>query len=544
MAPLFRAGRPAACVETAVPGRGCRRVAVPGSSRCIDASASTTAITPYWRCKSAGFGPDFLTPPATTLATNDLGGRPRPGAGHSRASASSVATAIGPRPHHVSSCRGSAAHHLTSCLGWRTRRPMAWRELLAVDWRGCGPSASGTCCTERVSLVRVSVVRRRREEVRSEARRLQRQYGVIAVVEAEASMHPARAWTANPTAASSGTAVQHTQQAVQLEQRSHAEPGPQQIVLAQQQSQHLTTLRSCANVWTWSDSVAMLADDFFKKSHRAERCRNQPLMSVRQKAYATQSSRRGRPHRLVDSADSTILELGCGTGRITHPLIARGHQVLAVDESPDTLARVTGRTALRPDRGLSFGTPVRRGPLHVLPGDVPDDEIRRRMLDTCAQHVRRRFRPDPTPRPSRVRRAVGARDRARRRSSPMSGNSPATGSPATMTLQVAIRSGPSNWSCRTSARTGWPPGLRASGLSIAEYSHRTRAGCALYCSDWQLAANPVRYDAGVVHAYAIVIPARTPLPTTPSRRSETAWRQFGKADLARSPGPGCSRSPA
>jgi SAM-dependent methyltransferase len=39
-------------------------------------------------------------------------------------------------------------------------------------------------------------------------------------------------------------------------------------------------------------------------------------------------------------AGSSVLELGCGTGRITHPLMALGHQVVAVDESPEMLAHV------------------------------------------------------------------------------------------------------------------------------------------------------------------------------------------------------------
>jgi SAM-dependent methyltransferase len=37
---------------------------------------------------------------------------------------------------------------------------------------------------------------------------------------------------------------------------------------------------------------------------------------------------------------ASILELGCGTGRITHPLVALGHPVVAVDESPEMLAHV------------------------------------------------------------------------------------------------------------------------------------------------------------------------------------------------------------
>ena len=42
------------------------------------------------------------------------------------------------------------------------------------------------------------------------------------------------------------------------------------------------------------------------------------------------------------SPGAWILELGCGTGRITHPLVALGHPVVAVDESPEMLAHVRG----------------------------------------------------------------------------------------------------------------------------------------------------------------------------------------------------------
>ena len=43
---------------------------------------------------------------------------------------------------------------------------------------------------------------------------------------------------------------------------------------------------------------------------------------------------------------ATILELGCGAGRVTHPLIKLGHELTAVDESPEMLARVRGAQTL------------------------------------------------------------------------------------------------------------------------------------------------------------------------------------------------------
>ena len=51
---------------------------------------------------------------------------------------------------------------------------------------------------------------------------------------------------------------------------------------------------------------------------------------------------RGEPGIVHDAVrpGASILELGCGTGRITHPLVALGHPVVAVDESPEMLAHV------------------------------------------------------------------------------------------------------------------------------------------------------------------------------------------------------------
>jgi SAM-dependent methyltransferase len=46
---------------------------------------------------------------------------------------------------------------------------------------------------------------------------------------------------------------------------------------------------------------------------------------------------------IVDAAvppGASILELGCGTGRILRPLAALGHPVTGVDDSPDMLARI------------------------------------------------------------------------------------------------------------------------------------------------------------------------------------------------------------
>jgi ubiquinone/menaquinone biosynthesis C-methylase UbiE len=47
------------------------------------------------------------------------------------------------------------------------------------------------------------------------------------------------------------------------------------------------------------------------------------------------------------TAACTILELGAGTGRIAAPLAKDGHAVIAVDRSPDMLARLRGKLAGR-----------------------------------------------------------------------------------------------------------------------------------------------------------------------------------------------------
>ncbi|WP_067465035.1 class I SAM-dependent methyltransferase [Actinomadura macra] len=43
---------------------------------------------------------------------------------------------------------------------------------------------------------------------------------------------------------------------------------------------------------------------------------------------------------------TAILELGAGTGRVTAPLLALGHPVTAVDDSPEMLAHIQGATTV------------------------------------------------------------------------------------------------------------------------------------------------------------------------------------------------------
>lgn len=85
---------------------------------------------------------------------------------------------------------------------------------------------------------------------------------------------------------------------------------------------------------------------------------------------------------------SEILELGCGTGRITHVLIERGHRVTAVDNSPEMLAHVRGaETVLSDIESLDLG---RRFPVVLLASNfvnAPDDAELDAVLAACSRHV-------------------------------------------------------------------------------------------------------------------------------------------------------------
>ncbi|MCC5580845.1 class I SAM-dependent methyltransferase [Microtetraspora sp. AC03309] len=85
---------------------------------------------------------------------------------------------------------------------------------------------------------------------------------------------------------------------------------------------------------------------------------------------------------------ASILELGAGAGRVTHPLLALGHEVVAVDESPEMLAHIEGAETVRSAiQSLSLR---RRFDVVLLMSyviETPDDELRRAFLRTCREHV-------------------------------------------------------------------------------------------------------------------------------------------------------------
>src|SRR5690606_3005633 len=49
----------------------------------------------------------------------------------------------------------------------------------------------------------------------------------------------------------------------------------------------------------------------------------------------------------VVPAGGWVLDLGAGVGRVTHPLVERGYEVVAVDESAEMLAEVRGAETVR-----------------------------------------------------------------------------------------------------------------------------------------------------------------------------------------------------
>jgi SAM-dependent methyltransferase len=97
----------------------------------------------------------------------------------------------------------------------------------------------------------------------------------------------------------------------------------------------------------------------------------------------------GEPAIVHDAAGpgASILELGCGAGRITHPLTALGHRVVAVDESPEMLAYVRdAETVCAPIEDLALG---RRFDAVLLASHLinADPATRTAFLSACRRHV-------------------------------------------------------------------------------------------------------------------------------------------------------------
>ena len=86
--------------------------------------------------------------------------------------------------------------------------------------------------------------------------------------------------------------------------------------------------------------------------------------------------------------DAEILELGSGAGRITHPLIALGRRVVAVDFNPEMLALIEGAETIEAriqdlDLGRTFGGVLLMSNLI----NHPDPEERLALLRAIRRHL-------------------------------------------------------------------------------------------------------------------------------------------------------------
>jgi SAM-dependent methyltransferase len=86
-------------------------------------------------------------------------------------------------------------------------------------------------------------------------------------------------------------------------------------------------------------------------------------------------------------AGASVLELGCGTGRITRQLLRLGFRVTAVDESAEMLAHVRGAETVQAQiEELDLG---RRFDAVLLASNLitAEPEQRRAFLETCRRHA-------------------------------------------------------------------------------------------------------------------------------------------------------------
>src|SRR5215469_10475132 len=89
----------------------------------------------------------------------------------------------------------------------------------------------------------------------------------------------------------------------------------------------------------------------------------------------------------VVPAGASVLELGCGVGRITRQLVRLGYRVTAVDESAEMLARVADAETVQAQiEGLELG---RRFDAVLLASNLitAEREQRRAFLETCRRHA-------------------------------------------------------------------------------------------------------------------------------------------------------------
>lgn len=110
--------------------------------------------------------------------------------------------------------------------------------------------------------------------------------------------------------------------------------------------------------------------------------------------------------------DDTVLDLGCGAGRIAHGLVALGHGVVAVDNCDAMLARVQGCETVLAD---VYALDLRRRFDAVVASSHLVNEWPEALLRACARHMEpegialvQRYAPDWAADPQAGEAAVGA----------------------------------------------------------------------------------------------------------------------------------------
>ncbi len=86
-------------------------------------------------------------------------------------------------------------------------------------------------------------------------------------------------------------------------------------------------------------------------------------------------------------APAAILELGCGTGRVTNELVRRGHAVTAVDNSAEMLSHIDAAAEPVLADILTLDLAPRRWPVVLMGSYLINDGESAAFLATAARHV-------------------------------------------------------------------------------------------------------------------------------------------------------------
>jgi SAM-dependent methyltransferase len=93
-------------------------------------------------------------------------------------------------------------------------------------------------------------------------------------------------------------------------------------------------------------------------------------------------------HAAIGPRDD-VLELGCGPGRVTRPLVSLGHRVTGVDNSPDMLAHLDGIAGVETVQAELAGLDLRprRWPCVLMASHLVNDDDGEAFMAAAARHV-------------------------------------------------------------------------------------------------------------------------------------------------------------